>query len=309
MKKIVIVSLFLLILPNIPASNAIAVHVDILDPPNNTVFHHRNVSIYCKATSCCQDLLVYWEWTWKWSNGSYSESGWINYTPVYRFYINISLYPGENEVIVVVKSNRDISASDDITLYYDGPLANANGPYYGKSRQIIQFNGTAYGGDKPYTWLWDFGDGNISHERNPRHAYALAGKYRVNLTVTDNNGYKDTAITWSFIEADNMPPTVEIVTPKYGIYINGKKIFPSPITVVIGKIDVRAEANDNDTGISSVAFYVDNEFKANVTSPPYTWFMYESMGSHQIKVIAYDTVMNTAEDEINIMVVTKKFKA
>jgi len=38
------------------------------------------------------------------------------------------------------------------------------------------------------SWLWDFGDGNISYEKNPTHYYADNGIYIVNLTVTDNDG-------------------------------------------------------------------------------------------------------------------------
>ncbi|MCD6448542.1 MAG: PKD domain-containing protein, partial [Thermoplasmata archaeon] len=38
------------------------------------------------------------------------------------------------------------------------------------------------------SWLWNFGDGNISYEKNPTHYYADDGIYIVNLTVTDNDG-------------------------------------------------------------------------------------------------------------------------
>ncbi|QSX41229.1 S8 family serine peptidase [Shewanella cyperi] len=38
------------------------------------------------------------------------------------------------------------------------------------------------------TWLWDFGDGEISSLANPSHSYATGGSYQVNLTVTDNSG-------------------------------------------------------------------------------------------------------------------------
>ena len=37
-------------------------------------------------------------------------------------------------------------------------------------------------------WKWDFGDGFISHERNPVHAYAEEGTYTVVLKVTDSEG-------------------------------------------------------------------------------------------------------------------------
>jgi PKD repeat protein len=37
-------------------------------------------------------------------------------------------------------------------------------------------------------WLWDFGDGATSSQRNPSHAYESPGRYDVRLTVTDDDG-------------------------------------------------------------------------------------------------------------------------
>lgn len=37
----------------------------------------------------------------------------------------------------------------------------------------------------PTSWLWDFGDGNVSTQQNPTHTYASAGTYTVCLTVTN----------------------------------------------------------------------------------------------------------------------------
>ncbi len=37
-------------------------------------------------------------------------------------------------------------------------------------------------------WLWDFGDGTVSEEQNPTHAYAEPGQYVVSLTVVDDAG-------------------------------------------------------------------------------------------------------------------------
>ncbi len=36
-------------------------------------------------------------------------------------------------------------------------------------------------------YAWDFGDGNVSSEANPTHAFATGGTYTVTLTVTDND--------------------------------------------------------------------------------------------------------------------------
>jgi PKD repeat protein len=37
-------------------------------------------------------------------------------------------------------------------------------------------------------WLWNFGDGQTSTERNPAHTYRDAGDYTVSLTVTGRGG-------------------------------------------------------------------------------------------------------------------------
>lgn len=41
------------------------------------------------------------------------------------------------------------------------------------------------------SWLWDFGDGKTSTERNPSHTYDQEGAFDVTLTVTDNRGNSD----------------------------------------------------------------------------------------------------------------------
>ena len=41
------------------------------------------------------------------------------------------------------------------------------------------------------SWLWEFGDGNISTLQNPSHQYADDGTYNVTLVVTDDDGATD----------------------------------------------------------------------------------------------------------------------
>jgi len=66
--------------------------------------------------------------------------------------------------------------------------ANANGEYKADIGENITFLGSASGGDEPYTWSWDFGDGNTSNQQNATHNYSTEGIYNVILTVTDNLG-------------------------------------------------------------------------------------------------------------------------
>ncbi len=52
------------------------------------------------------------------------------------------------------------------------------------------------------SWLWDFGDGNTSNERNPSYEYREEGVYDVSLLVTNNDGCEDTYIQKRIITAN-----------------------------------------------------------------------------------------------------------
>jgi subtilisin family serine protease len=54
---------------------------------------------------------------------------------------------------------------------------------------------------------WDFGDGTISTDQNPVHAYAASGTYPVSLTVVDDGGTEATA-TNTVTVSDAAPPNI-----------------------------------------------------------------------------------------------------
>jgi len=76
--------------------------------------------------------------------------------------------------------------SDNSGTTKDGFTASTNGEYEGDVGEDIQFLGSATGGEEPYNWSWNFGDGAISYEQNPIHNYSTDSIFAVNLTVTDN---------------------------------------------------------------------------------------------------------------------------
>ncbi len=61
-------------------------------------------------------------------------------------------------------------------------------PVSGDVPLVVSFSGSATGGTLPYSFSWDFGDGQASTSQNPSWTYANAGIYMVNLTVTDSSG-------------------------------------------------------------------------------------------------------------------------
>ena len=54
----------------------------------------------------------------------------------------------------------------------------------------------------PFTFAWDFGDGNKSTEQNPVHTYEKVGEYTATLTVTNQKGNKGTDEIDIFVETD-----------------------------------------------------------------------------------------------------------
>ena len=72
------------------------------------------------------------------------------------------------------------------------------------------------------SYEWAFGDGNIGIGPTPSHTYLAAGTYDVTLTVTDNDGAMETAMTTADIfdsPSNNAPvctaayPSTEIIWP------------------------------------------------------------------------------------------------
>jgi hypothetical protein len=60
----------------------------------------------------------------------------------------------------------------------------------GTSPLLVSFNVSVSGGLPPYSFLWDFGDGNVSNERNISHRYPFPGVYNATLAVTDASGQR-----------------------------------------------------------------------------------------------------------------------
>src|SRR2546428_3907100 len=62
----------------------------------------------------------------------------------------------------------------------------------GSAGITVTFTASVTGGTPPYTYVWDFGDGNQSDQPSPSHTYSRNGSYRVSVTVTDARGQSAT---------------------------------------------------------------------------------------------------------------------
>ncbi len=76
-----------------------------------------------------------------------------------------------------------------LVLVYPSAQASA---YSGSAPLTVAFTGSATGGQPPYTYRWDFGDGTSSAEQNPSHTYASPGHFLVSFYPKDSAGHEGT---------------------------------------------------------------------------------------------------------------------
>jgi parallel beta-helix repeat protein len=111
-----------------------------------------------------------------------------------------------------------------------------------------------------------------------------------------------------YIGEDTIPPYVKIISPQNGLYIRNNRLLPWLIklrTIIIGRIEIKVEAADIQSGIDSVEFYLDNNrFPEEVDyDEPYIWTW--ARGSilnirywHIVRAVAYDKAGNYNSDAI-----------
>ena len=126
------------------------------------------------------------EYLFEW--GDAKNSGWIKNT----WASHIWLSPGEYGVRVKARDQWDESdwspykmvsineGSIDVEIQVEPDSAMVG--------QVIQFNAIPSGGSEPYTFNWDFGDGNNSTLQNPTHIYDSMGEYTVSVSARDRVG-------------------------------------------------------------------------------------------------------------------------
>lgn len=65
-------------------------------------------------------------------------------------------------------------------------------PLSGRPPLTVNFSGRGDGGVPPYSYSWNFGDGQSSATQNPSHSYAVVNTYVASLTVRDSQGSQAT---------------------------------------------------------------------------------------------------------------------
>ncbi|HEC76608.1 MAG TPA: hypothetical protein ENI33_05070 [Thermoplasmatales archaeon] len=143
-------------------------------------------------------------------------------------------------------------------------------------------------------WYYNWSTTNFSNGVHRIYARAYDGKnysQLASINVTVNNP-----------EDDTTPPSINIEKPREGyLYISDREIMPIGTTIIIGKITVKANARDAESGMKKVEFYIDDELRYTDVEAPYEWEWKEiSFGIHEIKAMAYDKKDNSSDESITV---------
>ncbi|PJJ76535.1 gliding motility-associated-like protein [Thermoflavifilum aggregans] len=149
------------------------------------------------------------QWLWDFGDGHTSTDRNPTYT-----YQN----PGNYTIQLMVTNSYGCTAVSDTPghVRVPGRLAvafQADSTISCTAPLTVHFTNTTTGPDT-LSWLWDFGDGTISTDRNPVHTYTRSGQFSVKLVVHSTVGCIDSVVKTNYIQvAQAVPPVVQIPSP------------------------------------------------------------------------------------------------
>ena len=121
---------------------------------------------------------------------------------------------------------RAVTSQIDLSPVKENKILTANYTYNAAEKTVSFKDSSAVGTKYIETWEWNFGDGRVSKENNPKHVYKEYGSYRVCLTVKD--GLKTAEYCEQVYVSQTAPQA----------YISGAElpVLPSFKPIVLGEV-------------------------------------------------------------------------
>jgi PKD repeat protein len=196
-----------------------------LEPPV-AVFSGKPTSGVAPLTVTFSDLSSNTPLSWNWSFGDDSQENATVQNPVHTYTSTGNYTVSLNATNAAGLNITTKTSYINVTATQGAPVADFSGtPTSGFSPLTVRFNDISTGFVNPVAYLWDFGDGSTSTERNPSHTYTASTSvnYTVTFNVTGNYGKTDTIIKSEYITLEI--PTIELTlsesTPDPSMLLNG----------------------------------------------------------------------------------------
>ncbi|HIG96141.1 TPA: PKD domain-containing protein [Candidatus Woesearchaeota archaeon] len=109
---------------------------------------------------------------------------------------NVGTAPQNFVFVIDENANPELDTAPRVTIETDKSV--------GKPPLNVQFRARIEGGNGPFTYKWDFGDGAISDDERPRHTYEKRGEYKITLVVRDFDGDAGRASTRIIINPSSL---------------------------------------------------------------------------------------------------------
>lgn len=194
-------------------------------------------SLLVNFTDCSSGDIL--EWFWDFGDGSVSSER----NPVHNYGVgnyNVTLVVcNEVKSLSVVKSGL-IHVSGDLVADF---VSNNQENFYS---HCVNF--TDCSGGNPTGYLWDFGDGNVSTDKNPVHVYGGLGDYNVSLVISSDFNVTNISKTVSIRVKESY---IEIVDISKRLLVsgvlknrNGQVLFNELVRFNLGGVDYSVVTDD-----------------------------------------------------------------
>ena len=108
------------------------------------------------------------------------------------------------------------------------------------------------------------------------------------------------------LKIDSTPPYVMVTKPQKGWWYLFSLERKSPIRdviLIIGKINVTANATDTESGVNRVEFFVDDVLRWSDTTEPYFWIWSDKkpFSSYTLTAVAYNNAGDKNSDTLKVL--------
>ena len=146
--------------------------------------------------------------------------------------------PGVYEVSLSVTDDSGVTVIMPMAVWVHPALAltASSNATQGLAPMGISVSTQVSGGQSPYTYSWDFGDGLTSTRPNPIHNYTIPRVYRVEVTVTDSLGHAASQVMNITVIARPVELTflgLSETTLKVGGFLTAMSAFPLMIFKIV----------------------------------------------------------------------------
>jgi len=195
---------------------------------------------------------------WHWDFGDGNTSAEQNPSHIYTA-------PGVYDVSLIVNTPYQRSGVRTPACIYAGsPPTPAFSFDRGEGLAPLTVNFTDLSTGMPETYLWDFGDGSTSSEKDPSHTYLAPGSYRVSLTTGNEFGKSTSSVDGCIVVPFGVRNEILLDIP--GITVQDS-VSPGRLTLnsslveinIINSTSIEA-IPDPGTGIEKIQFFSDEGF-------------------------------------------------